>query len=103
MTAREVLWRLTRPDGRVAHCVLTPGTCTSYVVWYLDGVVQGVRDFADVGSARMWAHGELWWALWRQSWQFLVPRLAGVIALYLPAFHNTSRLGEAWKTSPASS
>ena len=31
--APEVLWRLTRPDGRVAQCVLTPGTCRSYVVW----------------------------------------------------------------------
>ena len=46
-------------DGRVAHCVLTPGTCTSHLVWYPDGVMQGVRDFDDADDARMWAHSEL--------------------------------------------
>ena len=28
-------------------------------VWYLDGDIQGVRDFDDQDDARMWAHGEL--------------------------------------------
>ena len=64
MTAPEVLWRLTRPDDRVAHCVLTPGTRRSFVVWYLDDVVQGVRDFATRGCGRM---ASCWWARCRYN------------------------------------
>ncbi len=33
------------------------------VVWYLNDVVQGVRDFKDVEEARHWAVSTLWTAL----------------------------------------
>ncbi len=55
MAAPEVLWRHTLLDGSVAHCVLAPARPVNFVVWYLNDVVQGVREFEDVEEAREWA------------------------------------------------
>ena len=59
MAAPEELWRFTRSDGAVLHCVLAPARPVNFVVWYLDDVVQGVREFEDEDDARAWAHDEL--------------------------------------------
>ncbi len=63
MAAPEVLWRSTLPDGSEARCVLLPAQPVNFVVWYLNDVVQGVRDFEDVEEAREWATTTLWLAL----------------------------------------
>ena len=63
MAAPEVLWRCTRPDGAEAKCVLVPARPVNTVVWYLNDVVQGVRDFEDADEARHWAVSALWTAL----------------------------------------
>ena len=55
MAAPELLWRSTIPDGSQARCVLSPAGPTSFVVWDLDGIVQGVREFEDIDEARAWA------------------------------------------------
>ena len=63
MTAPEVLWRCTRPDGSEARRVQVPARPVNTVVWYLNDMVQGVRDFEDVEEARHWAGSTLWTAL----------------------------------------
>jgi hypothetical protein len=40
MTAPEVIWRSTLPDGSEAACVLVPTRPVSFVVWYLNENVQ---------------------------------------------------------------
>ena len=40
-----------------------PARPVTTVVWYLNDVVQGVRDFEDVDEAREWAVNTLWVAL----------------------------------------
>ena len=40
-----------------------PARPVNTVVWYLNDVVQGVRDFENVGEARHWAVNTLWTAL----------------------------------------
>ena len=63
MAAPEILWRCTRPDGTEARCVLAPARPVNSVVWYLNDVVQGARDFEDADEARHWAVNTLWTAL----------------------------------------
>ncbi len=63
MTKVEILWHSTRPDGSEATCVLVPARPVNTVVWYLNDVVQGARDFEDVDEARHWAVSTLWTAL----------------------------------------
>ncbi len=63
MAAPELLWRCTRPDGSEARCVLVPARPVNTVVWYLNDVAQGARDFEDVDEARPWAVSTLWTAL----------------------------------------
>ena len=63
MAAPEILWCCTRPDGSEARCVLVPARPVNTVVWYLNDVVQGVRDFEDADEARHWAVNTLWTAL----------------------------------------
>ncbi len=60
MAAPEILWRCTRPDGSEARCVLVPAQPANTAVWYLNDVVQGVRDFENVDEAREWALHALW-------------------------------------------
>ena len=59
----EILWRCIRPDGSEARCVLVPARPVNTVVWYLNNVVQGFREFEDVDEAREWAVSTLWTAL----------------------------------------
>ena len=40
-----------------------PGRPVKTVIWYLNGVVQGVRDFEHVEEGRHWAVSTLWTAL----------------------------------------
>ena len=42
---------------------LVPARPVNTVVWYLNDVVQGVRDFEDAEEARGWALSTLWTAL----------------------------------------
>ncbi len=43
--------------------MLAPARPVNTVVWYLNDVVQGVRDFEDAEEARGWALSTLWTAL----------------------------------------
>ncbi len=63
MAAPEVLWRHPRPDGSEAHCILVRAKPINFVVWYLNDVVQGVREFEGVEEAREWTTTTLWVAL----------------------------------------
>ncbi len=63
MAAPEILWHCTRPDGSEARCVLVPGRPVNTVVWHLNDVAQGARDFGSVGEARHWAVSALRTAL----------------------------------------
>ena len=77
MAAPELLWRSTIPDGSQARCVLSPAQPTSFVVWDLDGIVQGVREFEDIDEARAWATTTLRAALRRSP-------APDVVTPYLP-------------------
>ena len=63
MVAPKLLWRSTIPDGSQVRCVLAPTQPTTFVVWDLDGIVQGVREFEEFDEARAWATTTLWAAL----------------------------------------
>ena len=43
--------------------MLVPARLVNTVVWYLNDVVRGVRDFENVEEARHWAGSTLWTAL----------------------------------------
>ena len=55
--------RCTRPDGSEAKCVLVSAQPVNTVVWYLNDVVQGFREFDDMAEACHWAVSTLWTAL----------------------------------------
>ena len=63
MAPPEILWCCTRPAGSEAKCVLVPARPVNTVVWYLNDVVQGVRDFKNAEEAREWALSTVWTAL----------------------------------------
>ena len=55
MAAPELRWCSTIPDGSQVRCVLAPTQPTTFVVWDLECIVQGVREFEDFDEARAWA------------------------------------------------
>ena len=63
-----VMWRMRRVGGQLSHAVIAPRADGAVVVWFLNDLPIGSRDFPDWSAALRWSE-QLQFQNWAVGWR----------------------------------